>query len=60
MEDLQMGAGILKEYITLETEKQDRAARAKKSEKAAHDAAAEKVTDTFPFYHPMAVLTIHV
>ena len=55
-----MGAGILKEYITLETEKQDRAARAKKSEKAAHDAAAEKVTDTFPFYHPMAVLTIHV
>jgi hypothetical protein len=46
MEDLQMGASILKEYITLEVEKQDRAARAKKSEKAAHDAAAERVTDT--------------
>ncbi|KIM46147.1 hypothetical protein M413DRAFT_305023 [Hebeloma cylindrosporum] len=47
MEDLQMGAGILKEYITLETEKQERAARAKKSEKAAHDAAAERVKLAF-------------
>lgn len=60
MEDLQMGASILKEYITLETEKQDRAARAKKSEKAAHDAAAERVIDTLSFQHPMAVLTMHV
>jgi len=38
-----MGASILKEYIALETEKQDRAARARKNEKAAHDAAAERV-----------------
>jgi hypothetical protein len=44
MEDLQMGAAILKEYVTLETEKEERAVRAKRNEKAAHDAAAERVT----------------
>ena len=43
MEDLQMGASILKEYIALETQKQDRAVTARKNEKAAHDAAAERV-----------------
>lgn len=47
MEDLQMGASILKEYIALESQKQDRALTAKKNEKAAHDAAAERVKLAF-------------
>ncbi|KAF8974533.1 hypothetical protein BDZ97DRAFT_1774075 [Flammula alnicola] len=47
LEDLRIGATILQEYITLETEKEERVARAKKSEKAAHDDAAEKVKLAF-------------
>lgn len=43
MEDLRIGNIILKEYIDLETEKQARAARSKKNEKASIEAAAEKV-----------------
>jgi len=47
IQDLQMGAALLKEYITLETEKEGRAAKAKKNEKAAHEAAAERVKLAF-------------
>jgi len=47
MEDLRIGNNILKEYIDLETEKQERAARSKKNEKASIEAAAEKVKLAF-------------
>jgi len=47
MEDLRMGSSILKDYIELETEKQERAARSKKNEKASIEAAAEKVKLAF-------------
>jgi len=43
MEDLRIGSSILKDYIGLETGKQERAARAKKNEKSSIEAAAEKV-----------------
>jgi hypothetical protein len=43
MEDLRLGAAILREHISLEMEKAERAARAKASEKANAAAAAEKV-----------------
>jgi hypothetical protein len=43
MEDLRLGATILREHISLETEKAERAARVKASEKANAAAAAEKV-----------------
>ena len=43
MEDLRIGNSILVDYIDLETEKQERAARSKKNEKASIEAAAEKV-----------------
>jgi len=43
MEDLRIANSILKDYIDLETEKQERAARSKKNEKASIEAAAEKV-----------------
>lgn len=43
MEDLRIGNSILKDYIDLETEKEERAARAKKNEKASIEAAAKKV-----------------
>ena len=43
MEDLRIGSSILKDYIDLATEKQERAARSKKNEKASIEAAAEKV-----------------
>ena len=46
MEDLKMGAAILKEYIDVETEKQERVDKAKKNEKAAKEAAAERVSNT--------------
>lgn len=42
LEDLKIGAAILKDYITTETTKEERTALAKKNEKEAHDAAAEK------------------
>jgi hypothetical protein len=42
LEDLKIGTAILKEYITTETTKEERIALAKKNEKEAHDAAAEK------------------
>ena len=44
MEDLRIGNSILVDYIDLETEKQERAARSKKNEKASIEAAAEKVS----------------
>jgi len=47
MEDLRMGNSILADYIDLETEKQERAARSKKNEKASIEAAAEKVKLAF-------------
>jgi len=43
LENLRTGAIILKEYIDLEVEKQERADRSKKGEKEAREAAAEKV-----------------
>jgi hypothetical protein len=43
MEDLRIGNNILVDYIDLETEKQERAARSKKNEKASIEAAAERV-----------------
>ena len=48
-----MGNSILADYIELETEKQERAARSKKNEKASIEAAAEKV-------HPLLLLSIYV
>ena len=42
-DDLRIGNSILVDYIELETEKQERAARSKKNEKASIEAAAEKV-----------------
>jgi hypothetical protein len=50
MEDLRIGSSILKDYINRETEKQDRAARAKKNEKASIEATAEKVNLLFLQY----------
>jgi hypothetical protein len=49
MEDLRIGSSILKDYINLETEKQERAARSKKNQKASIEAAAEKVNICDPF-----------
>jgi len=43
MDDLRIGAAILKEYIDVETSKQERAERSKQNEKAARDAAALRV-----------------
>lgn len=43
MDDLRLGAIILREHVNLETEKAERAARAKANEKANAAAAAEKV-----------------
>ena len=48
MEDLRIGSSILADYIGLETEKQERAARSKKNEKASIEAAAEKVNICYP------------
>jgi len=50
-----MGAAILKEYIDVETEKQERVDKAKKSEKAAKEAAAERVSNNSSF----SILRIH-
>ncbi|KAF8812478.1 hypothetical protein BYT27DRAFT_7087790 [Phlegmacium glaucopus] len=47
MEDLRIGSSILKDYIGLETQKQERAAQAKKNQKASIEAAAEKVKLAF-------------
>lgn len=41
--DLQIGNAILNEYLELETEKQERAARSKAEEKQVREAAALKV-----------------
>lgn len=46
MGDLRLGAKILREHINLETEKSERAARAKANEKANIAAAAERVNCT--------------
>ncbi|KAF9485327.1 hypothetical protein BDN70DRAFT_765690, partial [Pholiota conissans] len=43
IEDLKIGAAILKDYIATETIKEERIARAKKNEKETHEAAMEKV-----------------
>lgn len=43
MEDLKTGREILKEYLEVIEEKEARAALAKKNEKAAREAAAERV-----------------
>lgn len=43
MEDLRVGNTILRDYLAVEIEKEERTARAKKSEKESHDAVAEKV-----------------
>lgn len=48
MSDLRIGAVILKEAIDLETEKQERATKAKKEEKAVVEAAANKVRSVYP------------
>ena len=61
MEDLRIGNSILADYIDLETEKQERAARSKKNEKASIEAAAEKVNICCPLlrvYHDVHVDTI--
>lgn len=50
MEDLRIGSSILKDYLDLETGKQERAARSKKNEKASIEAAAEKVDNYFLFF----------
>ncbi|KAF9057603.1 hypothetical protein BJ165DRAFT_1421752 [Panaeolus papilionaceus] len=47
IEDLKIGAAMLKEYVDLETEKEERRALAKKNEKAAKEAAAERVKLAF-------------
>ncbi|EKM80075.1 hypothetical protein AGABI1DRAFT_113299 [Agaricus bisporus var. burnettii JB137-S8] len=47
MDDLRLGAIILREHVNLETEKAERAARAKANEKANAAAAAEKVKLAF-------------
>ncbi|KAK0206595.1 hypothetical protein DFS33DRAFT_601464 [Desarmillaria ectypa] len=47
MDNLRIGSAILKEAFDLETEKQERAARAKKEEKAVAAAAANKVKLAF-------------
>ncbi|KAF8897564.1 hypothetical protein BD779DRAFT_1491522 [Infundibulicybe gibba] len=47
MNDLRIGAAILKEFIDLETEKMERATRSKKEEKAVAEAAAYKVKLAF-------------
>jgi len=47
MEDLRIGNSILKDYIDLETQKQERMAQAKKNEKASIKAATEKVKLAF-------------
>lgn len=44
MGDLRLGATILREHINLETEKVERAVRAKANEKANIAAAAERVS----------------
>jgi hypothetical protein len=47
MDDLKIGAAILQHFVQLETEREERAALAKKSEKAVAEAAAEKVKLAF-------------
>lgn len=47
MDDLKIGTAILQHFVQLETEKEERAALAKKSEKAVAEAAAEKVKLAF-------------
>jgi len=47
LQDLRVGNTILKEYLAVEIEKEERSARAKKSEKESHDAVAEKVKLAF-------------
>ncbi|PPQ98568.1 hypothetical protein CVT24_004059 [Panaeolus cyanescens] len=47
IEDIKIGAAMLKEYVDLETEKEERRALAKKNEKAAKEAAAERVKLAF-------------
>lgn len=42
MEDLRVGAAVIKEVLGLQTEKLDRQARAKSNEKAVAQAIAEK------------------
>jgi hypothetical protein len=44
MDNLRIGAEILREAVNLGSEKEERAARSKKEEKAAADAVAEKVS----------------
>jgi len=46
MDDLRTGAKILRDHLGLETEKAERAARAKANEKADAAAAAERVKFT--------------
>jgi hypothetical protein len=43
IQDLRVGNTILRDYLAVEIEKEERTARAKKSEKESHDAVAEKV-----------------
>jgi len=50
LEDLQLGNQILKEYIETETKKQERQDIAKKNEKAAKEAAAERVCVSLHFF----------
>jgi len=46
MDDLRIGAKILRDHLELEMEKEERAARAKANEKANAAAATEKVKFT--------------
>ena len=55
-EELQIGSVILKEYLAVESEKEERIALAKKNEKATHDAIAEKVGF---FFWVLSELEIH-
>lgn len=52
MEDLRLGATILREYLDLEAQKAERVARAKANEKANAAAAAERVNYTQIFGRP--------
>ncbi|CAA7259800.1 unnamed protein product [Cyclocybe aegerita] len=47
MEELQIGTKVLKEFVSLEAERQERIAKAKAGEKAAREAAAELVKLAF-------------
>ena len=49
MDDLRIGAKILRDHLELEMEKVERAARAKANEKIDAAAAAERVKSTLPY-----------